>query len=277
MKIDILVATYRMFNSNAFACINAMVAYTKHCGHDVAVPAIHGNAMVHRARNQALQPIRKDADWLLMVDDDMAPERDALVKLLENDGPVISALTTTRELPSKLTVTVYDPPADMFRPIIDYKPDSVLHGQFGVGTGFLAVRKGVIDQATEWYLSGRDWLADNRLTLDRLHVRLEPREAERQRIEEKRRKLFADKGYLRIFHYSVHDSQEEHGEDMTFSRNLIRMGVPITVDARVQVGHIGDFPYGPWNLRDESSKLLEFGVTPNFSELAATAVCVPSL
>jgi glycosyltransferase involved in cell wall biosynthesis len=277
VKIDILVATYRTFNSNAYACINAMVAYTKHCGHDVAVPAIHGNAMVHRARNQALQPIREDADWVLMVDDDMAPERNALIRLLENDAEVVSALTTTRELPSKLTVTKYDPPADLFRPIIDYKPGSVLHGQFGVGTGFLAVRKGVIDQAAEWYLSGRDWLADNRLTFDRMHVRAEARETERQRIEEKRRKLFADKNYLRIFHYSVHDAQEEHGEDMTFSRNLIRMGVPITVDSRVQVGHIGDFPYGPWNLNDESSKTLEFGSALDVSELVAREVSVAAL
>lgn len=230
----------------AFA-ISYMAAYSQQNGVSITMPPIPGNALVHKVRNKALLKVRPDADYVLLVDDDMLPEKDALLRLLAHEAPVASALCTTRdEFPPRLAVKAYDPDARTFHLITDIRPGAVLRGAFGAGAAFILIQREVIDRVREWHLEARDWLEINRTLFDRLHVRAENRERERVRIAAHRKKLFEDEGYLRMFAFSLQDDELERGEDIHFSFLLRLLGIDVLIDSNVVVGHLGSFPYSPY-------------------------------
>ena len=245
-KVDIFVLRYRGAPLDAQDAINGMANWTAASGIDIRMPALRGNALIHRARNIALKRLRPDATHVLFCDDDMAPEKDALLRLLKRGVPVVAALCTTKEeFPPIIAAKAYDAAEDRFAMIESIKPDAFLTGKFGVGAAFLLVETWVIEALKEHYLSGADWLDDNRRTFDRMHVRSENREKERSRIENVRRELYKKEQLIRIFQHSVQDNQLDRGEDIHLSRNLIALNIPISIDASVQVLHVGYFGYGP--------------------------------
>jgi len=256
MRVDLLVCTYRLFNANSYSLITGMCSYTRRQGIDLYVPALHGSALVHRSRNAALNNIREDADYVLLCDDDMGPEKDSLLQLIERDVPVVSAYMVSREFPPKIAVQEYDGETDSVCQITNLKRDKLITASkegksLVVGTGFMLLKREIISQALEWHLAAMDWLADHRRMFDRLHVRSEQREREQERVERNRRAMYLNEKYHRLFHFCVMDNGIEAGEDFTFCRNLYRMGIPIAVDTGVMVSHIGDFPYSPLNLEDQ--------------------------
>jgi hypothetical protein len=267
VKVDALVSTYRVFNSNAYAAIQAMLNHTRGAGIDLHVPALHGSALVHRARNAALYRIRPDAEYVLFCDDDMAPQKDALLRLLSLRLPVVSAHTVTRELPPQITAKIWDDKDEQFCKIERIRPDRVITGKLGVGTGFLLVQKAVIDKAIEWHLDGFDWLEENRRMFDRLHVRADLREKERDRVSTIRRHNCSgnDAMALLLFEFVKADNQLEMGEDTSFCWKLIHMGVDIALDPQVKVGHVGDMPYSPDLLDcDDPMDLIKSACQPDY-------------
>lgn len=234
--------------------VMGMVNHSRSKGIDVEYH-MYGNALLHSARNKALASIRADADYALLVDDDMLPESTALVQMLEYQAdngimPVVSGLCTTRLKPVVIAAKVWNPQSEQFVPLDWVRENKVITGQFAVGAAFLLMTRAAVDRMVEYYLSARDWLDSERRLMDRLHVRAENREKERARKEEIRRARYASERLLRVFDFPVNDAEQQLGEDIAFSLKLIRLGIPTAIDARFAIGHVGEYPYGVWDLED---------------------------
>lgn len=253
MKVDVIIPTYRGVNPQTYPLITRMINRTEKEGVDVYIVPIHASSLVHRTRNVAVTKVRDDTDFVLFCDDDMAPASDSLLRLMAHDVPVVSAFTSTKEeFPTQIVAKEYVEAEDCFRQIERMRPDKLIKGKFSPGTGFLLLKREVIEQAREYYLSARDWLEDNRRALDRMHVRKEQREAERARKEAIRRELWMIEKHHRTFQFMVLDNEYECGEDITFGRNLIRMGIDTYIDTGTIVGHVGWYPFSPHNLLDKT-------------------------
>lgn len=250
MRVDVLKLQGKWVNSQSSFAIQAAVDRALDRGHDIHFPPdVFGSAMITRARNQSLQAMRQKSDFVLFVDDDMVPVQGALVRLVDHNLPVVSALCTTRSIPPKIALKHYDRATDTFSLVENFADNMLAEGPWAVGFGFVLIRRDVLDQVLEYVLSGNDWLDLNRKHLDRLCVRAENREKERARIEERRRALWKNERIAPIFQMPLHDElQHEIAEDMHFSRLLHALSIKVWVDTGCLVGHIGDFPYSPLQL-----------------------------
>lgn len=259
-KVDVLLFTYRMAVVPPIIALTEMVHWARKAGIDAQMK-MFGNALVHEARNQALAAIRPDVDYVLFVDDDMIPpHKDAIKALVDLDCEVVAPLFTTRSEPVSLTVKKYDADTDTFRGIESLKEatdNKVLLGPFAVGLAFTLVRRDAIEKVIEYHLSAKDWMDDNRELFDRLHVRAEYREKERARIEEYRRFLYKDDGSADLFGFATArgNAEKAHknnrlGEDISFCRKLLRCGVQIALDCRLEMapGHVGQYAFGIWDM-----------------------------
>jgi len=249
MKVDVLRFQYRRPPDGSVIAQQAMIAESRRAGHEVDL-LITGNALVHASRNKAIAQARKDADFLLFCDDDMVPQPDALMRLMAHSLPAVSGLFTTRVEPVRYTFKLWDPAAEQFvpPPDLEHLPDGLLEGKWGLGAAFLLLSRAALDRVLEFWLSAEDWALDNRRLFDRLHVRSELREREKLRVSEARRLNFQTDGYLRLFDFPVQPNERQLGEDLAFSRLMIRAGVGIAIDTDVVVGHMGDYAFGPFDI-----------------------------
>jgi len=250
MKVDVIWPKYRVIEPECDWSVQSMLDYSASQGVDLHVPRIKGHTLIHRVRNGALNRVRPDTDYVLWCDDDMVPQKDSLLRLLEHKEDIVSAVCTTRDdWPVKIVAKAWRRDTDQFVIIPDEEWEKllgkVMKGPFGVGFGFVLTSRKVIDDAIEWHLSARDWLALNRRMLDRLKVRKEYREAERKRISSERRNWYEQKHLLRVFDLTIQENELERGEDIHFSRMALEMGYHITLDTNVWVFHMGKLPYGP--------------------------------
>ncbi len=231
-----------------------MLDATKEAGHDVR-DFLYGNALIHKSRNTALTKVRDGTEYVFMIDDDMVPQANALLAMMQHDLPVVSAACTTRVPPVEIAAKLYHAESDQFVPLDDLRPNTLLKGPFAVGAACVLFQRKVLDQLIEYFLSARDWMDENRRLLDRLHVRAENREKERRRKEDIRRANYANERAVRVFDFPINDAELQLGEDICVARKLIALGVPVAIDTRVMVGHMGEYPYGVWDLKDlERSK-----------------------
>jgi hypothetical protein len=205
---------------------------------------VYGNALIHRARNMALAQMLPEATHVFFVDDDMLPPPDALVRLLDVDKPVVSALCTTRSYADlRIAAKVYDPDTDGFGGLGRINISKVVTGPFAVGTAFLLINRRTVELLTEYYLTAQDWVDENLRMLNRMHVRFEQRERERLRKESLRREHFERQQILRVFDYPVNEGEMQLGEDICLGRKLLNLGIEVAIDATTQVGHLGEYPY----------------------------------
>lgn len=261
MRLDVLVYFYRQFNVQCHVATNAMIAGLVKAGVNVSVPTFATSGVIHWSRNDSLKVIRRDADWVLMVDDDMLPQANSGVLLLdaaEKAGvPLISALTCTRKIPTALNVKKYVREEDRFVHIEAVKPDTLLSGDFGVGAGFLLVSHRLLKAVKEYWLTAQDWHDDNWPLFNRLGVKWEAATDEMKRLEGERRARYKETGgTTRVFNFMEAPLAEQNGEDIAFCRKVLKLGYPVSAHTGIQVGHVGDFPYGPWNLMDKKPENL---------------------
>lgn len=233
-----------------------MCEYTRQKGFDLKQPSLENASVVTWARNKACTKIRPDADFVLMCDDDMLPEPDHLVRLMNHDMPAVSALTTSRgSFPPTISHKIYNKEKDAFYLVEDFKENTVLVGPLGLGTGFLLLKREVIEKVREYWLSAQDWVDDNAASFKRMKVARPRIEIERKRMAALRAKIDPPQ----LFELSrLPETQGVLGEDIGFSRRLIMLGYDTAVDTTVQVGHIGDFAYGPWLLNTKSDRDVRF-------------------
>lgn len=247
MKVEVLLFMYRAPPPSALLAIKGMLDHTERQGISVDWK-IYGNALVHTSRNLALAKVSPDADYVLFVDDDMIPPKESLLRLIGHHLPIVSAPCTTKIEPIDLVARLYHEPSDQFVPLDYLRPNHVCKGKFAVGMAFCLVSRELCQQAIEDYLAAEDWMALNLPLMNRLHVRAEFREKERKRKEQIRRSRFERDRYLRVFDFDVGDDELQRGEDIAFSRRLLRMGVEVAIDTACQVGHMGERPYGFWDV-----------------------------
>ena len=260
MKIDVTQLRGKWPQRTADWAIEQMVEVARGRGWDVYHPRdVFGSAMITRARNLSLQRIRPDSDYVLFVDDDMAPAPGALTRLISHNKPVVSALCTTRSFPPQIAAKAYDKENDQGAVIAHLDHDILIDGPWLPGFAFLLLKTSIVNEVKEFVLSGQDWISMNRRELDRLHVRGDQREKERQRIEEVRRALYERENYVPVFQMPLHDGgQYDVAEDVYFSLLLHQMGVKVWLDTGCYVGHIGEFPYSPMQLGMKSVNEVQF-------------------
>lgn len=237
---EILVSAYRVTDPQCMREIMAAVSECNRAGWQVQFDT-YGSSLLHQARNKAMAQV--ESEFAVFIDDDMVPERKAIVKLLELNAPVASAVCTTRGFPVKLCVRHFNQAENAFHMMDQVPWDRTISGPFGVGAAFLAVRRDVIEKLTEHYLTAQDWVLDNRLVHDRMCVRADRIERERKRKEERRRSFFDKDKYARVFSYPIQDDELECGEDIGFSMRLMQLGIQVTIDPTIRVGHKGDYVY----------------------------------
>lgn len=256
MLVDLIVPSYRHINSNCFQALVGMVNYSREHGHDAVFSEIYNNGYPHWARNDGLARIRPDCEAVLFCDDDMVPETDALVRLIDDDQPIVSGLCTSRGFPVKLCISAYDEKEDLFHHIEHVDEGALMIGKLGAGAAFMLVRREVIEAVTVQWLGAHDWLADNKAMFDRMNVSKFRRGEERERIA-KLRAEFRDSGEPRsvptVFNLHDHESGRQMGEDVGFCRRCLQLGYKVAVDTTVQVGHVGDFPFHPMHLGVKSN------------------------
>lgn len=248
MKIDLCLFSYRSGPAAARMALDIMVLYSRQNGLDVDVLTF-GNALIHRARNEALICTRPDSS-VLFVDDDMIPQRDALLRLIDAKRPVISALCTTRTEPVRIAAKIYRTETGEFGWLDRINLSRVVDGQFAPGTAFLLMDRASVEAVKEYHLSAQDWLDENRTMLSRLHVRTGLREAERKRRETLRRRLWEQSHFLRVFDYPVNDEELQLGEDISLGRKLLHLGIPVSLDGTTPVGHLGEKAYSVYDMVD---------------------------
>ena len=245
MKVHLAISTYRGFPRESAGTIRVAEECLRRSGVEVYPPDLYGSAMLADARNKILANRPPDADVTVFIDDDMFPEPMALVKLIEHtkEHPVVSAACTTRTRPVKLCIKYFNRESQEFLEMDDIPRNKPFLEEVAVGTAFLALRKDVIEQLIEQYLSAADWMEERRREFDRLHVRAELRERERARIEGIRRTAWEQHRQLKIFRFGKIDNEIDLGEDVTLCYRLMQLGIKVLVDPTIIVGHLGDYPY----------------------------------
>lgn len=240
--IQTFVPAYRASDAMAQHVITQAMSRAYQAGHQI-ISNVFGGALADTARNNAICAVFPNVDFVLFMDDDMKPEPDAISKIVALNKPIASALCTTRSEPVALSLSTWDEKGRSFQTWDDYAPTQVIEGQYGVGAAFLCIRMDALRQVVDYYLSAKDWLDWNRPMLDRLKVRAENRERERERKSELRHRFMEKRGILRVFEQTVYDSEIPMGEDLCFCWKAMQCGIPVTVDPTIRVGHQGAKDY----------------------------------
>jgi hypothetical protein len=196
------------------------------------------SSVVHWARNDLIINLRKSgkpADYVLLMDDDMVPPTDALIKLLAHDVDLVAGACTVRTDPPKPNFRVWAPELRSYRTAFEWKPNSAgLIEVDAVGAAFMLVKTTVLDKVGEYYLSCR---------YEREHLGMSEEVA--KRCEFGRRDHAARTGNEWWFEFLKHPwGDGEYGEDLSFCFKAKECGVQAHVDTTVCPGHIGSYAYG---------------------------------
>lgn len=193
------------------------------------------SSIVHWARNDLLVNLRKSktpTDYVLMMDDDMVPPEDGLIKLLKHDADIVAGGCTVRKDPPIPNFRVWVPELFSFRTAFDWPRNQTIEVG-GVGAAFMLIKTTVFDKLGEYYLSCR---------YEREHLCM--KEDNAKLLEEGRRKVAQESGNEWWFQFLMHPwGDGEFGEDLSFCFKARECGLKILVDTSVKPGHIGSYAY----------------------------------
>jgi hypothetical protein len=199
-------------------------------------------SVIHWARNDLLQNLRKSgqpADYVLMMDDDMTPPEDAIVKLLAHDVDIVAGACTVRTDPPMPNFRHWVPEIFNWRTMLDW---TTVDGRYmgeglvevgGVGTAFMLVKTTVLDKIGEYYMSCR---------YEREYLGMSEDVA--RRIEEGRREMSKQTRNEWWFQFLMHPwGDGEFGEDLSFCFKARECGYKVFVDTSICPGHIGSYAF----------------------------------
>jgi hypothetical protein len=193
------------------------------------------SSVVHWGRNQLLVNLRQrkqPTDYVLLVDDDMTPPEDALIKLLAHDVDIVAGACTVRKDPPVPNFRMWDSRIFNFVTVFDW-PLGTLLEVGGAGTAFMLVKTSVLDAVGENYLSCR---------YEREYFGLSDEVA--KLLEAGRRKHAEEKGNEWWFQFLPHPwGDGEFGEDLSFCFKARACGFNVWVDTSVCPGHVGSYEY----------------------------------
>jgi len=273
-KVDIAVFTYRYAYTPPLLGLYDMHLRARRDGIDSRfVP--YGSALIEHARALAIADMRPDADAILFVDDDMVPpvERSVVKKLFDLRMPIVAPLFTVRSEPVSLTVKRYRRETDSLEAVEELTSAAdgkILTGDLAVGLAFTMIRREALDVILDYYLSANDWLDDNRAMFDRLRVRAENREKERESLSAYRKAEWAKNRSNQLFDRSELPNRSKLGEDISFCRKAIKAGLQISLDCRLEMapGHAGQHAFGIWDIGTPNNRAEFFKVLAQSTEFS---------
>ena len=193
------------------------------------------SSVVHWGRNMLLVNLRKrkqPCDYVLMMDDDMTPPEDGLIKLLKHDVDIIAGACTVRRDPPQPNFRVWNPTIFNFVTMFDWPVGSTFEVA-GVGCAFMLVKTTVLDAVGEYYLSCR---------YEKEHLGWSEDAA--KLMEAGRRKHAENTGNEWWFQFLQHPwGDGEFGEDLSFCFKARECGYKVWVDDSVRPGHIGNYEF----------------------------------
>jgi hypothetical protein len=194
------------------------------------------SSVVHWARNDLLVNLRKSgqlSDYVLMMDDDMTPAPDDLIKLLAHDVDIVAGACTVRQDPPMPNFRIWSDKDFTFHTAFEWVGEGLVEVG-GVGAAFMLVKTTVLDKIGEYYLSCR---------YEREHLGMNEEVA--KRVEEGRRKVARNCGNEWWFEFLKHPwGDGEFGEDLSFCFKARACGYKVYVDTTVRPGHIGHYAFG---------------------------------
>ncbi len=197
-------------------------------------PGISGS-VVHWSRNDLLTNLRKSgkpADYALLMDDDMVPPKDALVKLLAHDVDIVAGACTVRKDPPLPNFRVWVPELLSYRTAFEWSGEGLIDVA-AVGAAFMLVKTSVFDKIGEYTMSCR---------YEREHMGMKEEFA--QKLEAGKRKHAKETGNEWWFQFLPHPLGDgEYGEDLSFCFKARECGIPVHIDTTVCPGHIGSYAY----------------------------------
>jgi hypothetical protein len=244
--VILIVPTRSMYTPQTSKAVNDMLLASQgHC--IVNSPPGISMSVVHWARNDLLIRLRKSgqpADFVLMMDDDMVPPPDALIKLLahmqgEHPVDIVAGACTVRQDPPIPNYRVWVPELLTYRPAFQWKGQNGNDNEgllevAAVGAAFMLIRTTVLDKIGEYTLSCR---------YEREHIGMPAELADK--IEQGRRKHAAETGNEWWFEFLKHPwGDGEYGEDISFCFKARACGFPVFVDTTVRPGHVGSYAFG---------------------------------
>lgn len=226
------------------------------------VPSLKSISAVHWARNHHISFAmygpqiegRPPADFLMLVDDDMMCETDALVKLLAWNKDIVSGIATIRRDPPQPNIRVWKPELGRFLTVCDWDYASKeLMPIDAVGAALLLVKRAVFKKMAKAYLNcffERD--EDRRKFPDpewkhRIDTYWDIRSG--QRLETFNEAMKAENwrsancNWFQFLTNVVDTQTSEMGEDISFCWKAKKLGYEIFADPQVLPGHVGEYAY----------------------------------
>lgn len=167
---------------------------------------------IDKVRNyMAIQALKGEFDYLLMVDDDNPIPADTLEKFLESDKDVVVAPILTRNpgIDGKHSLCAFyskvedikGEPLRMYHPIKDFRDEGDLHKVDAAGTGCMLIKRKVLEAMREKY---GEYLFE-----------------------------FGD--------ITINGQRRTMSEDCEFSERVVDLGFEIWLDERVRPTHLAGF------------------------------------
>jgi len=262
LKIDVLVPRDKVNYDTSTMSLWRMINYTQEkIGASFNVPPLARSALVHEARNRAVNMVRDDADYVLMVDDDMAVQYpETLVDMLEamdtHGFDVVTPLTCKRSFPillatSKLTDyngTLRSTPVSITEIMAaenegkDIAPITPVLG----GGAFLLMRARALTAAMRAHLDAKDWVLVHDEQFTRMGIGRGVVEQERRYISNQRWQDYNLNKHHTLFNFPYNgDCTYLNGEDWQFTLFHYQLGFPTALLPSIMVEHIGEFPFSP--------------------------------
>lgn len=90
------------------------------------------------------------ADWIMMIDDDMSFEPDAILRLIRHNLPVVSGLCVKKTWPYNTTVMFWNKEMEKYHSSLNFPVDELFECD-ATGTAFLLVKMSVFDKLDRPY------------------------------------------------------------------------------------------------------------------------------
>lgn len=238
-----LVPCYKQPHPQMQSSFNAMAEYTKKSGlARIYSQPIRQSSVVHWTRNELLAELvrsGKPFTHVLFIDDDIAPPKDALLKMLAHGKDIVGALCSRRQDPCIPNMRMVNMETGEFGEVWTWTEGMLVGGSglpaghaMAVGTGMMLISREALQKVAEAYLN---------MDYERAIYGYEPKPGE---IGE-RQKRFDEKGNGWWFRFlPAKANYEELGEDIYFCWAAKKFcDIDTYVDTSVLPMHFGDYGY----------------------------------
>lgn len=197
-------------------------------------------ALLPQSRNMILRLIyQNDSDFthVLFCDDDMCNfDAETIRKLIDADKDVISALCTFRLPPYNIVGHFPGSLEEVIEIVNAGEPYKVEH----TGLGFTLVKETVLDKIMEQTEDGPLWFNCDRYPRSTFDEEMDCFISDREvDIEDKDQTIYDALKEAIAFGATSHKGSKLLGEDISFSREVIKQGFEIWIHCGCPIGHIG--------------------------------------